>query len=710
MDDISYLDLKSEFYAEILILFNHELLFDIHGIYKLYCKICKINEKGYKDDILNLLKLEFKTVLLKSQKKRMFNLEFIIQGFLLNIDDNNFSEFFKQILIDISNVNKMVFIIILDQIFVEISLFDYDHYCYLILKLIKIFGFDLIITVIRFKNLAKLGYTDTIFFESNFITRYNKFYDLTEYLLLNHSKKMLKILTMVTNNIILSRIIFKHNNIILITINKFLLEFITKFPKFFMDRHNFLKLYFNCSQLLKLLILNKLKFDLINIDTAYTFFKLSFKNILLLGDNFDNCLYLYFTIIDVIYKKINYITEKILSILDSDSQNNEDILYKLDMINNNNKIICNKFLNLITYALNNDKFNKHVKTDIICKLYNFYKSNMLIEYKNKYLIPSKLHILIIKYLSEVDFINWSSINEIQSIISLSEMIFENIYTLSYYNIDDFLNIDYNNYDDIICYNNYKLNVKVKCKKYTSDDFNLLLIQYIQKINNHIRYVFDNEDEEEDEEETEHNKIRSYEILIKLISNIITTLMIFRTINSKFVFYKLNLVISDMFELGNNIKEQYNKNIYETELIYFIDYYNCIMTPKNFYPYGIDIDMLYNILNTKYHSYDQNYYNFILQALKIRWDHNIKEFENDIISEDLVDPIFSVLITEPILLENNDEIFEKTTMELSVYENKLNPITRESLTLDKVIEYNNDENIKYNLIDLIFRKYNVKINI
>ena len=33
MDDITYLDLKSEFYAEILILFNHELLFNIHGIY-----------------------------------------------------------------------------------------------------------------------------------------------------------------------------------------------------------------------------------------------------------------------------------------------------------------------------------------------------------------------------------------------------------------------------------------------------------------------------------------------------------------------------------------------------------------------------------------------------------------------------------------------------------------------------------------------------
>lgn len=704
MNDISYLDLKSELYAEILILFNHELLFDIHGIYKLYCKICNINETQYKDDILNLLKSELKNVLLEFGKKNMYKLEFIIQGVILNIDDDNYCDFFKQVLIEISIVNRLIFILILDQIAIETSLFDYEHYCYLILKLVKIFGFDLIVTVIRFKNIAKLGYEDTVFFESDFIKRYNKFYELTEYLLLNYPKKMLKLLTNITNSFILSHIIFKHNNIILISINKFLFEFIRKYPYFFMNQTNFLKLYFNCSQLLKMLMLNKLNFELVNIDSTYIFFKLSFKNILLIGDNFDTCLYLYFKIIDINYKKINYINEIISTI--SDSDNNEEIIYQLEMINNKNKIRCNKFINLITYALNSTKFNKHVKTEILCKLYYFYKSNMLIEYKNKYLIPLKLHILIIKYLSEVDFISWSSIDEIESIISLSEMIFENMYTLSNYNMENFLNIKYNNYDDIISDNDYKLSFKLNCSNYTSDDFTLLLIQYVQKINNHIRCIFDNEEEYE----PQNNKIKSYETLVKLISNIISILMLFRIINNRFVFYKLSLVISDAFELGNIIKEPYDKKIYETELIYLIDYYNCIMNPKNFYPYGIDITNLYNILNNKYNESNQTYYNFILDTLKLRYEHNIKEFEKKIISEDLIDPVFSVLITEPIFLQNNGEIFEKTTMELSVYENKLNPITRENLTVNEIINYNNDENIKYNLIDLIFKKYHIKINI
>ena len=81
-------------------------------------------------------------------------------------------------------------------------------------------------------------------------------------------------------------------------------------------------------------------------------------------------------------------------------------------------------------------------------------------------------------------------------------------------------------------------------------------------------------------------------------------------------------------------------------------------------------------------------------------HN--EFVDKFIDENnqtiYVDKLFYTEITNPYMLPNYNDYFQKELIRLIIRESNQNPFTREKITLDEFDNYNNSEYIKNKLIE------------
>ena len=74
----------------------------------------------------------------------------------------------------------------------------------------------------------------------------------------------------------------------------------------------------------------------------------------------------------------------------------------------------------------------------------------------------------------------------------------------------------------------------------------------------------------------------------------------------------------------------------------------------------------------------------------------KDYED--IPDDYLDPIGNVLIRSPVLLPSSKKIMELEVIKKHLLYHSFDPFNREELTLDKLNEYNNDEEIQKKMSD------------
>lgn len=157
-------------------------------------------------------------------------------------------------------------------------------------------------------------------------------------------------------------------------------------------------------------------------------------------------------------------------------------------------------------------------------------------------------------------------------------------------------------------------------------------------------------------------ITNYNLIIN-INNI--------NLDSKIIIIKLINILINIYadENGKNIilknSSNYKKNLFELVRINFF-------TPKigNWY-------IFYNII-------------------KFETDLNIFMTNNKtdiIIPEKYLDPILNTLIINPVFLPKSDIIIDFDTIKKHLENNNFNPFTREELTLNEVINFNNKKDIK-----------------
>ena len=148
------------------------------------------------------------------------------------------------------------------------------------------------------------------------------------------------------------------------------------------------------------------------------------------------------------------------------------------------------------------------------------------------------------------------------------------------------------------------------------------------------------------------------------------------------------------------KELHNYNAHRyiyiimSNKILFIDKY---IDLKSFYYYGLTYENLFelftsNIIHTNLKDK--------LNEYKIFLDKSIEKLESN--NNVIIDPIFSIEVTTPCMIPHSDELYELYTMKLLCRETLKNPLTREQLTLNDLVEYNNLDIVK----DKIIKKFNI----
>ena len=155
--------------------------------------------------------------------------------------------------------------------------------------------------------------------------------------------------------------------------------------------------------------------------------------------------------------------------------------------------------------------------------------------------------------------------------------------------------------------------------------------------------------------------------------------------SIFSFLDICKSFDHMTLLNNNINIFNLKKSTFLEFISLIENKNVIKTIKN-----KDYKKLINFYTDQYKNLA-----FDSQSIIDKFD-NLNNDQEISIPDKYLDPLLFTLIKEPLILPNTDIFIDKETIKRHLLESETNPFTREPLTYDKLIEYNNESNIKKQL--------------
>lgn len=81
------------------------------------------------------------------------------------------------------------------------------------------------------------------------------------------------------------------------------------------------------------------------------------------------------------------------------------------------------------------------------------------------------------------------------------------------------------------------------------------------------------------------------------------------------------------------------------------------------------------------------------------------FDEDKIPNDLLDPLTCKIIKNPVMIPNNNEIFERSSIVMQIYEHGINPYTREPLSLEILEKFNEKEETKQKINIFLDKKNN-----
>lgn len=340
-----------------------------------------------------------------------------------------------------------------------------------------------------------------------------------------------------------------------------------------------------------------------------------------------------------------------------------NIIIKNKINVNNKEILINKLKELLTH----NYLNIHEKIDLFINLIK-----MLLRESNENLLDN--FIIYIYYIFDnINFLEWMNIDEKIIIFELISKILLKLKNCNKLNCDYIDNILYY----ILYYENECFNLLTKILE-TTIDFSIYNIMKSSTYNllTIINIFIDIEDYYFDNIKDKYISDLFYK------NNLNTTVIINHLINDKNF---LNII-----KFNSDILL---KNIIISKLILIYKY-----SHLDIFPYiGIDYDnyekyiddnniKLFNDINTK------------LLLLKNKYEDMNKRLET--INPLHIDNIFNIKIIDPVLLPNCNDLFEKMSMMLLLRETKKHPYTREKITIDELIEYNNKDDIK-NKIKIFF---------
>lgn len=351
-------------------------------------------------------------------------------------------------------------------------------------------------------------------------------------------------------------------------------------------------------------------------------------------------------------------------VLDCDASNRD----------NNKKIITHIYDDYcyIIYGLNGRLSNPHIRYDILCNIINICTNHPIFNYKTYF--PKNINASLFKYLNEVKFFTWLS-----TPIALRH----------YSNILKLLKI---------CKNKNKL-----CVLHDENLYFEYSIDYITTAHTLLFYgskVFDIAKEIFDELRLYNNILKNSHITVirSLIDTITLSVKIFSQVALKEYLGSSYDDVSAKFNIFvNSLLMDLSKG---SHVIYTICKIHdlppllleSIMdTYLNFAKNNmlIDIELNKDLVREQleYVKMSKENKNIVLDAInKIGNDNDIDY------PDEFIDPIFCVPIKNPVMLPHCEDIFDRTPIMIHLRNNPINPMTKEPLSIDDFIKYNNKDDI------------------
>ena len=196
------------------------------------------------------------------------------------------------------------------------------------------------------------------------------------------------------------------------------------------------------------------------------------------------------------------------------------------------------------------------------------------------------------------------------------------------------------------------------------------------------------------------------------------LIVFSIVSDNLV--TINIILTAIMSIINDIVKDINKLNKEliiplnTGIIQIFKYfsntknplYNFLMQDRESNEIIINILNIMNILkeNKYFHEQIQEYKTDLLVILKKinlnadrkkelrKYLKNLQDKNNMEIPEEFLDPILLNEITDPVMIPNVDLVFDKSTIMTQLYNEQINPYTREPLTQSQVEEYNKNDQV------------------
>lgn len=353
-------------------------------------------------------------------------------------------------------------------------------------------------------------------------------------------------------------------------------------------------------------------------------------------------------------------------------------------LNNNNNILKNDFINnkKIFYVIS-DIFkgkiqNHHIKYDAFTLMLSLFKKNGYNKFK--YILNS-----LITFIHDIS-VEKMSFTSIEKKIS-----FQHNITTTLIQIYNDINIDIDN-----CNCNFYSELIFKIINDSCNLFDYFDERLINEINYHndiaiiINYyhttceimlftimIYENI----------YNKIcnneKQYLVLKRKIISLIEKVLNNMLLERKNIFFINEHIIMTSFLINKCFKFINNECINNNDFIYEI---------KN---------IVLNVINSNIYIINKNVEKSILKYMNSYIEDN-NEYPSN-----FYDPITSKLIIYPVMIPKVNEIFDKICIETHIYNSKINPYTRELLTIDILEEYNKNEDIVKKINSFLTEKQNWK---
>lgn len=392
-----------------------------------------------------------------------------------------------------------------------------------------------------------------------------------------------------------------------------------------------------------------------------------YKKLSLDNDNLKkiiNLINIFFNNIDIIYS--NEIICQILNIL--------KLLLSYPLSTSTINIISqfNIFLPFIIDGVNGHLNNPHLRIDAVNILSTLYKYNIKFDH-NHYNIQYTLF----NYLKDVKYI--TLMHSYESFIHT-----QSILDILYYYISIMKDTFYTYYPSNI--------------RFMTND--LILFTLLTTIDNIAEQIIT-----QNLILTNKTIYKSFSILCHTAINILNCIIKKNNSISSYILLFINNVYFKIIQFFLNIlnKNNHFHNLYDYNLLQSIcDLYDHIIHTKQINIQNFDSNMLISLLNILTNINLNTKKNILTFIHSDEFIHNIHNTDN--ISDDFIDPIFAIPILHPIMLPNNNDIYDYDSIILYILKTEQHPLTRQSLSLSDLLDFNNSDDIKH-----LLNNYTIKIN-